>query len=216
MSGWFISFEGPEGSGKTTQLQGLAAYLQARGLPVVITREPGGTPLGRYVRDLLLHPPGDERWTPRAEVFLFLADRAQHVTRVLRPSLAEGKIILCDRYADSTLAYQGYGRGLPLDHLRAMIDFATQGLWPHKTILLDVPPEIGLRRRRTSGAVDVLDAEALQFHARVRAGFLELARREPERWVVLDATQPWPAVQEQIRALVSRWLGLDEAPARAP
>jgi len=142
---------------------------------------------------------------------LFLADRAQHVARVLRPALARGQVILCDRYADSTLAYQGYGRGLPLDVLRTMITFATQGLTPHRTFLFDVPPEIGLRRRHASGQIDRLDAQTLAFHRRVRQGFLELARQEPERWIVIDATRPWDEVQRALRHYLARWFGLPEA-----
>ncbi|NPA27026.1 MAG: dTMP kinase [Chloroflexi bacterium] len=215
MSGWFFSFEGPEGSGKSSHIRALADYLRSRRVPVRVTREPGGTPLGQRIRELLLHPTEGD-WVDRAEVLLFLADRAQHVDQVLRPALARGEVILCDRYADSTLAYQGYGRGLPLDQLRALIAFATRGLQPHRTFLLDVAPEIGLQRRRQGGGMDRLDAQTLAFHRRVREGFLALARAEPERWIVVDASKPWDVVQRTLREHVRRLLGLPEEELSKP
>lgn len=198
-AGVFITFEGPEGSGKTTQLRALADFLAGQGYPVRVTREPGGTRLGQDIRALLLER-HDLGIVPRAEVLLFLADRAQHVAQVLRPALQNGQVVLCDRYADSTLAYQGYGHGeIPLDELRAAIEFAVQGLWPDRTFLLDLPVEQGFRRLTNPGAKDRLENQALAFHRRVRQGYLALARAEPHRWTVLDATQPWDAVQRALR-----------------
>ncbi|NPA30465.1 MAG: dTMP kinase [Chloroflexi bacterium] len=195
--GLFLTFEGPEGSGKTSQMRALAEFLRGQGYPVLTTREPGGTSIGLHIRDLLLDPRfGD--MTPRAEVLLFLADRAQHVDQVIRPALERGDIVLCDRYADSTLAYQGYGhRHFDLEQLRALIEFATGGLWPDRTFLLDIAPEEGLARNGAQR--DRLEGHALDFHRRVRQGYLEMAAAEPERWVVLDATQHWDAIQDQLR-----------------
>lgn len=196
--GVFITFEGPEGSGKTTHLRALAAFLRAQGYPVLTTHEPGGTPIGQRIRQILLDPSLGVL-TPRAEVLLFLADRAQHVAQRIVPALEARQVVLCDRYADSTLAYQGYGhRQWPLDTLRDLIHFATQGLWPDRTFLLDVPPEVGLTRQ--GEAPDRIEQRTLDFHRRVREGYRALAQAEPARWVLLDATQPWDAVQEQLRA----------------
>lgn len=176
----FVSFEGPEGAGKTTLIRGLDARLRDRGVRTLVTREPGEA-LGGRIRALLLEGTGMD---PKAELFLFLADRAEHASTVLRPALAEGRVVLCDRHADSTVVYQGYGRGLDLAQLRSWNLFATGGLRPDLTFLLDLPPEIGLARL---SAMDRLDREPLEFHRRIREGFLAEARREPERWVVLDA-----------------------------
>ncbi|MFN3685116.1 MAG: dTMP kinase [Fimbriimonadaceae bacterium] len=186
----FASFEGPEGAGKTTLIRGLDARLRARGVRTLVTREPGAA-LGGRIRSLLLEGSGMD---PKAELFLFLADRAEHAATVLRPALAEGRVVLCDRHADSTVVYQGYGRGLSVDQLRAWNLFATDGLTPDLTFLLDLPPEIGLARLSDK---DRLDREPLEFHRRIREGFLAEARREPHRWVVLDATQPPERVLEQ-------------------
>lgn len=200
--GYFITFEGPEGGGKSVQSQRLAAFLESRGYAVVWTREPGGTALGTYLRQALLHL--EDRPTAWAEVFLFLADRAQHVETVIRPALQAGKVVLCDRYADSTLAYQGYGRGLPLDVLRYLNDLATGGLVPHLTVLLDVDVETGLRRRQAQGREwNHIDAETLAFHRRVREGYLQLARQDPARWVVFSTQdRDEEAVQAALREVV--------------
>ncbi|PZA06538.1 MULTISPECIES: dTMP kinase [unclassified Meiothermus] len=194
MPGLFITFEGPEGAGKSTQAGMLAPWLEAQGCEVVLTREPGdGGWLGPEVRRLLLL---SEAMSPEAEYLLYSADRAEHVRQVIAPALEAGRIVLCDRYLDSSLAYQGYGRGLDLGWLRAVGQGATGGLTPHKTFLLDLPPEVGLSRFQGR---DRLEREPLGFHRRVRAGYLELARAEPQRFVVLDATQNPQAVQAELR-----------------
>ena len=188
----FITFEGIEGSGKTTQLQRLAALLRERGRAVVVTKEPGGTPLADEIRALLLH--SCSVIDPVAEVFLFAASRRQNTTEVIQPALARGAVVLCDRYADSTLAYQGFGRLNDLDRLRMLNDWATNALKPNVTLLFDLPEETGLRRARSRNANADQDegrfeAEDLRFHRRVREGFLSLAVAEPARFatVVADA-----------------------------
>jgi len=185
----FITFEGPDGGGKTTQIARLQASLEARGVPVLRTREPGGDFVGERVRDVLLHAPADQPLTPEAELFLFAAARAQNVAHVVRPALRAGKIVLCDRYTDSTIAYQGFGRRWPLEVVRQVNAIATGGLAPDRTFLLDLPPEVGLSRQ-DEGDKDRLDRESLEFHGRVRAGFLAAAQAEPARIVILDATRP--------------------------
>ncbi len=198
----FITLEGPDGSGKTTQSRLLAEWMQEQGYPVLLVREPGGTPIGERVREIL-HDPAHVGMVPWAEVFLFCASRAQLVAEVIRPALAAGRIVLCDRYADSTLAYQGYGRGLDLESLRMVLHLATGGLVPDLTFCLDVLPEEGLSRRLQGGGEwNRLDREALEFHRRVRAGYLELAGREPRRWVIVDASRPVDAVQADLRAIL--------------
>jgi dTMP kinase len=187
LSGLFVTFEGGEGSGKSTQLARLAARLRARGLEPVVTREPGGTPLAEGIRALLLdpaHQPG-----AMSEVLLMEAARADLIAKLVRPALAAGRVVLCDRYDDSTLAYQGAGRGLDARLLEALNHAATAGLVPDLTLLYDVPPAVGLARRRgAAGDTNRLDREPAEFHARVRQRFLELAAAGPGRWVVLDAT----------------------------
>lgn len=192
----FISFEGIEGSGKSTAQRLLGEHLQGLGHDPLLTREPGGCALGRSLRPILL----DARTrglSSRAELYLFLADRAQHVAEVIRPALEAGHIVLCDRYTDSTLAYQGYGRGLDPEHLRRINDMATGGLLPDVTFLLDLPVHCGLERaglrNREEGTVlseGRFDAESLEFHERVRRGYRALALEEPERFVTIDAAQP--------------------------
>lgn len=195
----FVSFEGPEGAGKTTVVGAVAEALRSQGLEVVVTREPGDGVVGAEIRQVLLH--GDEL-DPKAELLLFLADRAQHVSRIIRPALERGAVVLCDRFADSTVVYQGCARGLDRDEIFAWNLFATEGLSPDLTILLDLPPEVGLARIKKK---DRLDSEPLAFHRKVRDGFLEEASREPERWVVLDAAQaPNAVAAEAIAAVVRR------------
>ncbi|MCS7068824.1 MAG: dTMP kinase [Meiothermus sp.] len=193
MRGLFLTFEGPEGAGKTTQTRLLAAWLEAQGYPVVQTREPGGTRLGQAIRGLLLH---QEAMCAEAEYLLYSADRAEHMQTLIRPALLKGQVVLCDRWLDSSLAYQGYGRGLDLGWLHQVAQGATQGVKPHKTFLFDLPPEVGLQRFEGR---DRLEREPLEFHRRVRQGYLELARAEPERFVVLDATQTPEALQARLR-----------------
>ena len=200
MSGLFVAFEGGEGAGKSTQIALAAQWLRVRGHEVVETREPGGTALGRELRGLLLDP--GSQVTPRAETLLYGADRAQHVETVIRPALAAGQVVLTDRYLDSTLAYQGAGRGLGAE-ARVVTSWATAGLLPDLTVLLDLDPAIGLARAENRAAPDRLESAALSFHQAVRQGFLDLAAAEPARYLVLDATQPAEALAEQVRAAVS-------------
>jgi len=197
----FITFEGSEGTGKTSQLSALLDYLCQQGYTVLTPREPGGTPIGEQVREVLFNH-ANTAMQARTEVLLFQASRAQLVEEVIRPYLAQGGIVICDRYADSTLAYQGYGRQLDLGQLRALIEFATGGLKPDLSVLLDVPVEIGLQRRNQDGSLNRLDVLDLEFYHRVRQGYLEMARQEPERWEVVDAGQDWDTVQSQIRQIV--------------
>jgi len=198
----FITFEGPDGSGKTTQIRLLARWLRARGREVALTREPGGTDIGDQIRDVL-HNPLNADMIALTEILLYSADRAQHVAQLIQPALAAGKIVISDRYADSTLAYQGYGRGLDLDALRAITTFATGGLTPDLSLYLDISSQAGLDRRRLGGGEwNRLDAEALEFHQRVRAGYLELVAREPERWEIIDADRSVDKVQAEIRGLI--------------
>ncbi len=198
----FITLEGPEGSGKSSQLPALAEFLRQQGRTVLTTREPGGTPIGEQVRSVIMSLK-NTGMDPRSEILLFCAARAQLVEEVIRPTLARGEIVLCDRYADATLAYQGYGHGYSLVVLRQLLTFATGGLWPDLTLLLDLPSEDGLRRKRSSGGEwNRLDAYELAFHQRVRRGYLELARQEPQRWCTIDATLPPEMVQLAIRQAV--------------
>lgn len=189
MTGKFITLEGPEGAGKTVLARRLAEALEQRGHAVRLTREPGGTPLGERVRALLLErSSGDLAIDARADALLFNAARAQLVAEVIRPALEAGEVVLCARFADSTLAYQGYGAGVSIDELRAIAAIATGGLAPHLTILLDVDPEVGLRRK-APGARNRFEASFdLDFHRRVQEGFRELAAQEPERWRVVDSS----------------------------
>jgi dTMP kinase len=186
----FITFEGIEGSGKTTQQQRLAAFLRERGRTVVLTKEPGGTPLADRIRAILLD--SASVIDPIAEVFLFAASRRQHTTEVIEPALERGEVVLCDRYADSTLAYQGFGRRIDLDRLRALNDWATDSLVPHLALLYDLPEEVGLRRAVSRNADAPQDegrfeAEDLRFHRRVREGYLSMTVAEPARFAVIDA-----------------------------
>jgi len=207
MTGLFVTFEGGEGSGKSTQLARLAARLRARGLEPLVTREPGGTPLAEGIRDLLLDPA--RRPGAMSEVLLMEAARADLVASLVRPALAAGRVVLCDRYDDSTLAYQGAGRGLDSGLLALLNQAATGGLEPDLTLLYDVPPEVGLARRESAaGETNRLDREPADFHLRVRRCFLDLAAAEPQRWVVLDATATpeeleqtgWAALERRLAA----------------
>lgn len=197
----FISFEGPDGGGKSTQVRMLVDHLKGRGLDVLLTREPGGTAIGDQIRMILmdLHNTGMD---PRTEILLFSASRAQIVQEVIRPHLAADGVVVCDRFYDSTLAYQGYGHGLDLEALRAITAFATGGLKPDLTFLLDLPAEAGLERRRHGGHWNRLDAYDLAFHQRVRRGYFELAAAEPARWVTLDALRGIEEVQVAVRQAV--------------
>jgi dTMP kinase len=198
----FITLEGPEGSGKTSQMPALAEFLGNAGFEVVITREPGGTAVGDQIREVLMNLK-NVSIVPRTEILLFLAARAQHVEEIIRPALLAGKIVLCDRYGDSTLAYQGYGHKTNLDTLRALLDFSTGGLKPDLTLLLDIPVDAGFARKiENCSEWNRLDAYARAFHERVRNGYLELANQEPERWVVIDAARDKDEVQNAMQQVV--------------
>ena len=198
----FITFEGPEGSGKTSQIVALAAFLTERGYQVLTTREPGGTKIGDQVR-ACLHDVENTEMTAVAEMLLYSASRAQLVAEVIRPKLAEGYVVLCDRFVDSTLAYQGYGRGLDLDALKLISRFATDNLVPDLTILLDIDVESGLARRRANDQeMNRLDLEKVTFHQRVRTGYHELMSLEPERWVVVAADRPFADIQQQLQNIL--------------
>ena len=192
----FITFEGPEGGGKTTQLRLLQDTLERQGRQVVATREPGGTAIGNAIRAILLDP-HHTAMSPRAEALLFNAARAQLLDEIVQPALASGKIVLCDRFADSTLAYQGYGRHLSLADLNMLIAYATVGLRPHLTVFLDIPAEAGLQRKQ-GAEWNRMEAEQLAFHQRVRDGFYALMAADPVRWLVVDATQSVVQVQQAI------------------
>lgn len=201
--GTLVTLEGGEGSGKSTQAEALAALMREQGYTVVLTREPAGTDLGDIIKGIFQR---GVTVTAESELFLFGAARAQHVRDVIRPALERGEVVLCDRYTDSTLAYQGYGRGLSLDHLRAVNHIATEGLPPNFTILLDVPPEAGLARKDHERLGDSIGKEPLEFHERVRSGYLELARREPKRLAVVDASLPSERVTELAWQHLQRFL----------
>lgn len=179
----FITFEGPEGAGKSTAIRAVAEALREKGLDILLTREPGAGNFGQQVREILLH---GEDMPAESELFLFLADRSNHVRNIIQPALSQGKWVLCDRYADSTFVYQAYVRGLDPDFVRQANHFATGGLVPAHTFLLDLDPEIGLARLQSR---DRLDAQPIEFHRKVREGFLDLAENEKGRWHVIDATQ---------------------------
>jgi dTMP kinase len=179
----FVTFEGPEGAGKSTAIQAVASHLRETGYNVLQTREPGAGVTGKQIRDILLH---GEDLPASTELFLFLADRSHHVARVIRPALKEGKVVLCDRYADSTWVYQSYARGLDSAFVKACNEFATGGLWPNLTLLLDLPAEVGLGRLTQP---DRLDQEPISFHQRVRDGFLDLAHANESRWRIVDGGQ---------------------------
>jgi dTMP kinase len=202
----FITLEGPEGSGKTSHVPSLVEYLREKGYTVFPTREPGGTSIGEQIR-LVIHDLKNTEMHPRTETLLYQAARAQFVELVVKPHLAAGEIVLSDRYADSTLAYQGYGHQQDLDEVRALIQYATGGLKPDLTILLDVEVEVGLKRKTKSDEWNRLDAYTLEFHQRVRAGYLELVKAEPERWVVVDAGRTWEVVQADLRQTLLARLG---------
>jgi len=195
----FITFEGPEGSGKTTQIRLLADRLETRDQLVLTTREPGGTRIGNGIRSILLDSTHTEM-SPRAEALLFSAARAQLVDEVIHPALEDGKVVLCDRYADSTLAYQGYGHSQPLEPLVMLGDYATHMLTPDLTIYLDVEPEMGLQRKQEGAAEEWnrMEEQTLAFHQAVRAGYLKLASAAPHRWLIVDAAQAVETVQQTI------------------
>lgn len=204
----FITLEGPEGSGKTSHIKPLCDWLEQQGRTVYATREPGGTPIGEQIRDVI-HDMKNTAMHPRTEALLYQAARAQIVEQELRPRLSDGQIVLCDRYFDSTLAYQGFGHQvIPLDELRGIIQFATHGLTPDLTILLDLPVEVGIQRKSNQQEWNRLDAFTLDFHQRVRDGYHQLVAQDVKRWVVVNADVDWASIQQQLRLVISKKLAL--------
>ena len=206
--GLFITFEGIEGCGKTTQLQMAGDYLATRAIPFISTAEPGGTPLGGKIREILLNR-GPYALCAEAELLLFCAARAQHVQDIILPALSEGKAVLCDRFADATIVYQGYGRGLDIGFIRTLTDFSAKNIQPDLTILLDLPVEAGLARafdrisqNRGRPSEDRFEHEALTFHHKIRDGYLAQAGREPHRFRIVDATQTIPDMHRDIRRIL--------------
>jgi dTMP kinase len=197
----FITLEGPEGSGKTSQIPPLVDYLREEGFSVFPTREPGGTSIGEQIREVI-HDLKNAEMQPRTETLLYQAARAQIVEQVIIPHLALGEIVLSDRFFDSTFAYQGYGHSQDLAQVRQLVNYATGGLTPDLTILLDIDVETGLQRKSRQQEWNRLDAYTLDFHQRVRTGYLELVSQEPGRWVVVDAGQSWDAVQKDLRVVI--------------
>jgi dTMP kinase len=206
----FITFEGLDGSGKTTQVQRLASWLRTSGQDVLQLREPGGTRIGDAIR-VTLHDRANANMDARAELLLYCASRAQLIAEQVQPHLSDGAVVLSDRFADSTLAYQGYGRGLDLTFLRGLLDFATRGIKPNLTLFFDVDPERALQRRlQGGGEVNRLDAETMEFHQRVREGYRALMALEPERWHVIDASQTPDQVAAQVKDAVKTRLTIAE------
>jgi len=201
----FITLEGPEGSGKTSHLPHLVGYLREKGYSVFPTREPGGTSIGEQIREVL-HSLKNAEMNPRTETLLYQAARAQFVEQILKPHLAAGEVVLSDRYADSTIAYQGYGHQQDLAQMRALVQYATGGLVPDLTILLDLDVELGLKRKTKADEWNRLDAYTVDFHKRVRAGYLELVKQKPRRWAVIDASRAWDMVQADLRKVIEQRL----------
>ena len=205
MSGRFITFEGIDGSGKSTQLRLLAAHLRARGRDVITTREPGGTELGRQLREAFLET--HEKVAPMAELLAFAADRAQHVEYFIKPALAEGKVVISDRYADATFAYQGAGRGFPADKVNQVIALATGGLKPDLTLFFDIPVEMAISRMsdraESEAKANRMDAETAEFYHRVRDAYLTIAAAEPERFIIVDASGSVEEIQGKVDAIVA-------------
>jgi dTMP kinase len=198
----FITLEGPEGSGKTSHVPPLVEYLRAKGHLVFPTREPGGTSISEQIRGVI-HDLKNVEMHPRTETLLYQAARAQIVEQVIKPRLAEGEIVISDRYYDSTIAYQGYGHQQDLEQVRQLVRYATGGLVPDLTVLLDVDVEIGLKRRKQSDLEwNRMDAHEVAFYQRVRKGYHEMVKHEPDRWAVVDAAQKWESVQEALRKVV--------------
>ncbi len=198
----FITLEGPEGSGKTSHIPDLVEYLREKGYTVFPTREPGGTIISEQIRDIL-HDLKNTEMHPRTETLLYQAARAQIVEQVIKPRLAVGEIVISDRYYDSTIAYQGYGHQQNLEQVRTLVKYATGGLTPDLTILLDLDVEVGLKRK-TQNEVEWnrMDSYTIEFYQRVRAGYLEMVKQEPKRWVVVDSNQKWDDVQKELKKVI--------------
>jgi dTMP kinase len=200
----FITLEGPEGSGKTSHIPYLVEYLREKGYTVFPTREPGGTPISEQIRDIL-HDLKNAEMHPRTETLLYQAARAQIVEQVIQPRLKASEIVISDRYYDSTIAYQGYGHQQDLDQVRALVKYATGGLIPDLTVLLDVDVQVGLGRRKKNGMEwNRMDAHEIAFYERVRAGYLEMVKQEPGRWMVIDAGREWQTVQNELREVIEK------------
>jgi len=197
----FITLEGPEGSGKTSHIPYLVEYLREKGYIVFPTREPGGTSIGEQIREVI-HDLKNVEMHARTETLLYQAARAQIVEQVIKPRLADGEIVISDRYYDSTIAYQGYGHQQDLEQVRTLVKYATGGLVPNLTVLLDLDVEVGLKRKKKGDEWNRMDAYTVEFHQRVRAGYLEMVEAEPNRWVVVDAGQKWDNVQDDLRKVV--------------
>jgi len=197
----FITLEGPEGSGKTSHVPPLVEYFREKGQVIFPTREPGGTSISEQIREVI-HDLRNVEMHPRTETLLYQAARAQIVEQVIQPRLKAGEIVMCDRYADSTIAYQGYGHQQDLAQVRTLVRYATGGLVPDLTILLDLDVEVGLKRKQKADEWNRLDAYTVEFHRRVRAGYLEMVRQEPERWRVVDAGREWKLVQDELRQVI--------------
>lgn len=206
MSGLFITLEGPEGAGKSTNRDYLARHLRDQGLNVLLTREPGGTPLAERIRELLLAP-SDEKMDADTELLLVFAARAQHLAEVIRPALARGEVVLCDRFTDATYAYQGGGRGLSVERIATLEQFVQGGLQPDMTLLFDLPVEVGLSRAAARGRLDRFEQEGLGFFEAVRQAYLGRAKADPQRYRLIDAAQPLAQVQQSLDALVAQIVG---------
>jgi len=206
MRGFFITFEGIEGSGKSTQIGILARYLTRKGHRVVVTREPGGTRFAEQIRKILLSVRND-RLDPRAELFLYLASRTQHLEEIIGPALRKGRVVLCDRFSDATLAYQGFGRRLDMNFVRPAVEYAAKGITPDLTLLLELSVRDGLDRVRNRGRGNRIDREQREFHERVRSGYLRLARKDRKRIKMIEASRDPKTVADEIRRTVDRRLG---------
>lgn len=202
MTGLFITLEGPEGAGKSTNREYLAERLRAQGLDVLMTREPGGTPLAERIRELLLAP-SDEPMHSDTELLLVFAARAQHIAQVIRPALERGAVVLCDRFTDATYAYQGGGRGLSLTRIEQLETFVQGALRPDMTLIFDLPVEIGLSRAAARGRLDRFEQEGLAFFEAVRSAYLDRARKAPERYRIVNAARPLSAVQQDLQHILS-------------
>lgn len=215
----FITFEGIEGCGKTTQIKLAGSFLRQHQIPLVMTEEPGGTPMGRRIRKILLNKAPEEEICTEAEILLFSAARIQHVRNVILPALEDGKVVLCDRFYDATIAYQGFGRGADIRFIKEIIEYSTSGLKPGMTILFDLPVEVGLKRamnrisllkEASKEAVleDRFEREDVEFHQRVRQGYLDLVKAEPERFRIIESTAGIQMIHRQVRDLMSNFIGI--------